>query len=79
MARFKMKKIHTQEPLENRSDQEEVAIGDQWALFDCQHKRLINVVGDFPEEFKQTKYSSVQIRRSLKYLKPQSTGLSVFL
>jgi hypothetical protein len=47
MARFKMKKIHTQEPLENRSDQEEVAIGDQWALFDCQHKRLINVVGDF--------------------------------
>lgn len=47
MARFKMKKIHTREPLENRSDQEEVAIGNQWALFDCQHKRLINVVGDF--------------------------------
>jgi hypothetical protein len=77
MARFKLKKIHTQEPLEDRSGQE-VAIGDQWALFDRQDKRLINVVGDFPEEFKQTKYSSVQIQRSLKYLKPQSTGLSAF-
>jgi hypothetical protein len=76
-ARFKLKKIHTQEPLEDRSGQE-VAIGDQWALFDRQDKRLINVVGDFPEEFKQTKYSSVQIQRSLKYLKPQSTGLSAF-
>jgi hypothetical protein len=46
MARFKPKKIHTQEPLEDRSGQE-VAIGDQWALFDRQDKRLINVVGGF--------------------------------
>ena len=57
MARFKLKKIHTQQPLENRSDQEEVAIGDQWALLDHQDKRLINVVGDFPEKFQRTKHS----------------------